>query len=94
MLWTCANCEAPLAPAADNYKDFLACIETRPHEVDPVMYADSRDFCDDDLVLREYICPHCAHLVATDIARAQDEPVTDMKLYALPGATAGAPESH
>ena len=91
MLWTCANCDAVLAPAEENYKDYLACVEDAPHNVDPVMYADARDFCHDDLQLRQFVCPTCAHLVASDIARASDEAVSDMKLFSPPPLFAGAP---
>jgi N-methylhydantoinase B len=82
--WTCWSCQEVLSPTTENYKDYLGCIEMKPHDVDPVMYADSRDFCDDDLMMRQYVCSACGHLIATDIARAQDEPVIDMKIFSLP----------
>jgi N-methylhydantoinase B len=85
LFWTCAHCQRSLGPTTENYKDYLGCIETNPHDVDPVMYPDSHDFCDDDLVMRQYICTDCGHLVATDIARAHDKPVVDMKITSLPG---------
>lgn len=84
LLWTCANCHELLAATTENYRDYLGCIEVRPHDIDPVMYADSRDFCDDDLVMRQYVCTSCGHLVATDICRAQDAPLNDMKIFSLP----------
>jgi len=84
LFWTCGNCQELLSPTTDNYKNYLGCIEARPHDVDPLMYADSRDFCDDDLVMRQYVCAACGHLIATDIARAKDSPVTDMKIFSLP----------
>jgi N-methylhydantoinase B len=80
QVWTCAECDTALGPADDNYKLYAARRERDPHEVDPIMYADSSEFCDDKLVLREFFCPHCAHLLATEIARMGDELFCDIKI--------------
>jgi N-methylhydantoinase B len=82
--WTCAQCDAALGPADDNYKLYAAMRERNPHEVDPVMYANPTDFCDDPLVLREFFCPSCAHLLSTEIARARDPVFCDMKIEVEP----------
>ncbi len=44
------------------------------------MYADAAEFCDDKLVLREFFCPHCAHLLATEVARQNDEIFCDIMI--------------
>lgn len=85
-VWTCAECDSALGPADDNYKLYGAKRERDPHEVDPIMYADPSEFCDDKLVLREFFCPTCAHLLATEIARDGDEVFCDIKIDPEPAS--------
>lgn len=78
--WACGHCAALLGSAAENYKYAAALIDRNPHEVDSVMYADPGDFCDVEIVLRQHICPSCAHLLSTEVCRKGDPPLWERRL--------------
>jgi N-methylhydantoinase B len=80
--WACLGCETALGTATVAYKQFARIVETPPQHVDPVMYADPSEYCDDPIVLRRFHCPVCAALWATEVCRATDPPLDD----ARPGA--------
>ncbi len=79
-VWACTGCRTALGPAQENYKDYTAKRERNPHEIDPVLYADPKDFCDDEIVLREFFCPGCGGILALEIARADDPPLLEVRL--------------
>ena len=64
--------------------------ERNPHEVDPVMYADPDEYCDDQIVLRQHYCPACGSLWATEVSRAKDAPIDDVRII---DAGAGSSEA-
>ena len=78
--WACDNCRHVLAPASGNARSGCALIETSPHSLDPVRYPPSAAFCDDNLVIRQWICPGCAQLLITEFVRADDPPAWDVRL--------------
>jgi hypothetical protein len=51
-----------------------------PHSLDPVRYPPPATFCDDNLVIRQWICPGCAQLLITEFVRADDPPAWDVRL--------------
>jgi N-methylhydantoinase B len=79
-LWCCLACDTALGPTATPYKRFARVTEASPHLVDPVMYANPGEYCDDNIVLRRFHCPSCASLWATEVCRATDPPLDDVSL--------------
>jgi len=45
-----------------------------------VRYPAPGAFCDDALVIRQWICPGCAQLLITEFVRAGDPPEWDVRL--------------
>jgi N-methylhydantoinase B len=78
--WACDNCRHVLALASGNARSGCALIETSPHSLDPVRYPPPATFCDDNLVIRQWICPGCAQLLITEFVRADDPPAWDVRL--------------
>jgi N-methylhydantoinase B len=78
--WACDNCRHVLALASGNVRSGCALIETSPHSLDPVRYPPPATFCDDNLVIRQWICPGCAQLLITEFVRADDPPAWDVRL--------------
>jgi N-methylhydantoinase B len=78
--WACFACHVALGPVAGPYKSYARILERNPHDVDPVMYADPGEYCDDDIVLRQFHCPACAALWATEVCRAADPPLDDLSI--------------
>ncbi len=78
--WVCTSCRRPLGPAAENYKSFTSLRERNPHQIDPVLYADPAEFCDDQIVLREFFCPGCGTLLSVEIAKVGDPPLVEVRL--------------
>ena len=90
--WACADCRSPLAPAEENYKYFAACRESNPHELDPELYADPTEFCDDEIRLREFLCPGCGSLLSVEVAKVGDPPLHEVRLYPAPESQQSADE--
>ena len=80
QVWCCMGCEKSTGSVATPYKSFARVAEIEPHEIDPVMYADAREYCDDRIVLRQFYCSACGHLWATEVARAADDPLDDVMI--------------
>jgi N-methylhydantoinase B len=78
--WACDHCRHVLAPASGNARSGCALIETSPNRLDPVRYPPPAVFCDDNLVIRQWICPGCAQLLITEFVRAGDPPAWDVRL--------------
>jgi hypothetical protein len=45
-----------------------------------VRYPPPAAFCDDNLVIRQWVCPGCAQLLITEFVRADDPPAWDVRL--------------
>lgn len=88
--WACGDCRLLLGPTHYPFKDFARMQERNPHEVDPVMYADPDEYCDDQIVLRQHYCPACGSLWATEVSRAKDAPIDDVRII---DAGAGSSEA-
>jgi N-methylhydantoinase B len=78
--WACPECLTTLGPVSQNYKSRAAILERLPQQVNPEEYLDPREFCDDDLVIREYLCPSCGRCLAVELCRPSDPPVVDVRL--------------
>ena len=78
--WACDNCQYVLAPTSGNVRAGCALVETAPHDLDPVRYPSPDTFCNDVLVVRQWICPECAQLLITEFARLDDPPAQDVRL--------------
>ena len=89
-VWVCNECRGVLGPAAENYKDYAAMRGRNPHEIDPVLYANPQDFCDDEIVLREFFCPGCGGLLALEIAKVEDPPLLELRLDLPPAEQPGS----
>ncbi|MEU1980843.1 hydantoinase B/oxoprolinase family protein [Nocardia sp. NPDC019395] len=79
-LWACSACRTGLGPADGNFKSSAARIEAPGHEVDAAMYPDPARFGDPDLLLRQYVCPDCATLLAQEFCHHDDEPYWDYRI--------------
>ena len=79
-VWACLSCDVALGETSVPYKEFARVLERNPHDVDPVMYADPGEYCDDAIVLRQFHCPACAALWATEVCRAADPPLDDLRI--------------
>jgi N-methylhydantoinase B len=78
--WACDHCRHVLAPVSGNARSGCGLIETSPNRLDPVRYPPPAVFCDDNLVIRQWICPGCAQLLITEFVRAGDPPAWDVRL--------------
>ena len=75
----CSKCHTELCNADENYK--LHCVindhpitAANPHVLDPKIYVD------DEIVLRNYVCPGCGLLLAAEFQRPEDPPLWDIQL--------------
>ena len=76
----CQRCGTALSTADDPSYKAGAAVTARPI-AEAVPYAqDPAREVDDELVLREFSCPGCARLVATEIARPGDEVLVDIEI--------------
>lgn len=80
-LFRCGPCGAALAASTENYKNGCAMVETPIADVAPEFATGHRDVAD-LVVLREFLCPACGHRCDTEIARAGDEVLWDIRLDA------------
>lgn len=74
----CAQCGEVLGDYASNYKHGLL-IDEGPLSVLPTA-PDPSAFIDAQMVLRRYCCPGCKVLIKTEVARAGEPVVDDMRL--------------
>jgi N-methylhydantoinase B len=79
-VWACSECREILAPIDRNYKLGCCTRDMNPNELDPTLYPDPSDFCDEPIVMRLFFCPGCAQMVANETCRPGDEPLWDFKL--------------
>jgi len=84
--WACPECGQGFGPSGENYKDYLATLERSPFDVNQRQYLDPTEFCDDEFVLRQYLCPACGLAVATEMCKPTDPAVLDVRLTAEKGS--------
>lgn len=79
--YRCDNCKSDIGPIEDNYKVH---VNYRPRSVQEIgeLFVDPRIFVDDDIVIREFICPRCGVLFDSEINRASEPPVWDVDVSA------------
>ena len=79
-VWACSSCGELLGAASENFK--LACSrrDFSPPQVDSHLYPDPAEFGDAEIVLRQYVCPGCATLLAQEFCRRGDDPWRDFRL--------------
>jgi N-methylhydantoinase B len=79
-VWACSSCGELLGAASENFK--LACSrrDFSPPQVDSHLYPDPAEFGDAEIVLRQYVCPGCATLLAQEFCRRGDDPWHDFRL--------------
>jgi N-methylhydantoinase B len=75
----CQACGHPLGPTDANYKDACATIETPIASFAPEFATDDEEMAA-NVVLREFLCPSCGLRCDTEIARAGDPPLLDVRL--------------
>ena len=85
--WACSGCARALAPLTDNYKLGAGVLEQNPAALPGIGYPDPTVFCDEPVVMRQYVCPDCGELFASDLCRPSDPAFWDIALDA-PAATA------
>jgi len=66
--------------ASENYRVAAATLTVAPADLDPAIYPEPRLFCDDELELRQSICPGCATVLAQDFCLASDPVGCDVRL--------------
>jgi N-methylhydantoinase B len=67
----CRMCATPICRVDENYKEHLV-RRDRPITAAGPLFADPAIYVDEVIQLREFICPGCATLVETEVARASD----------------------
>lgn len=78
-LFVCVGCGAHLGSSVRNYKEFCLCRE-RPVADVGRLFQDPRQFVDDDIVFREFLCPMCGLLFDTEVNRKSEPPVHDISI--------------
>ena len=78
--FACNCCNQPLGPVSGNYRLACATLAVAPADLDPEIYPDPAQFCDDELVLRQTLCPRCATLLAQDFCLKSEPIRCDVRL--------------
>lgn len=84
-VWACGDCGTALGPFGANYKDGAKVIVRNPAAIDGVGYPDPTDFSDQEVVIRQFVCPGCGDLFASELSLPQDPPLWDLQLAAREG---------
>lgn len=79
--YRCENCGKDIGSVADNYKVYVNYRSRSVAEIGELFVA-PRTFVDDDIVIREFICPDCGVLFDSEINRASEPPIWDIDLSA------------
>lgn len=77
--YACSACEADLGLADGVWKDATRQRETPiedavPHMPDPAIWVDA------EMVQRDFFCPGCKRLLSSEIVRAEDPPLADIRI--------------
>jgi N-methylhydantoinase B len=78
----CAHCATRLTDGVGSYKEGAAVLDRELLDVH-LVWIDSRTFIDEDIVLREFSCPGCAALLASDVTRRSSAPLADKTLLPI-----------
>lgn len=78
--WSCEACGTLLGSTDGNFKLGALVLNADLNDIDPIVYPRIADFCDDDIVLRLYVCPNCVAQLAVDLCRRTDDHSWDYKL--------------
>jgi N-methylhydantoinase B len=76
----CAACDAALADSSGSYRDGAAVLEFGLPEIDSRIFQDPRTQVDDDLVVRQYLCPSCGLALDTIVCPRGSEREWDVRL--------------
>jgi N-methylhydantoinase B len=87
--WACAECEAILGPAQQNYKDGCALIESRMSDLGTAFVADGSETAA-RMLFREFCCPQCATRIGTEIAREGETYTWDIRPFHRASASSEA----
>src|SRR5262249_50928460 len=68
----CAACGELLGSEAEDFKAAAAVYDRNPAEVDPAIYPEPSQFCDEQIVFRQTLCPGCGELFNTEVCKAED----------------------
>jgi N-methylhydantoinase B len=77
----CRECRSDLGPTGSNFKQRCIGREVDPDELGP-LYPKVSDFVDDDVVVRQSICPGCLGLLDSEIVLSGEDPIQDIELAA------------
>lgn len=77
--YACSNCDHEIASADENYKDGLLVCAGETSTATPLNY-NTGHYVDDQISFRRFICPSCATVVETEIARSSDPVLKDIEL--------------
>jgi N-methylhydantoinase B len=80
-LLACRRCGEPICGYEEDPKGYLLVDEGAITQLPGVR--DPAYFIDGQFVLRRYCCPSCHVLMATDVARAEEGPLSEMRLAAV-----------
>jgi N-methylhydantoinase B len=75
----CSRCRHDMGPVSQNYKMRTMVIEGSIVDANPLV-GDPARFIDDEMVLRQYLCPGCMTLLDNEINRAGEPPLWDIEL--------------
>ena len=79
MYYCSAAVKRALAPIGRSYKEACRRLDLALTEISPLI-GDPREFIDDNLQFRLFVCPHTGALIETEIARSVDEPLVDVAI--------------
>lgn len=78
--FACGRCGHDMGEADGSYK--LALIMEEQPVADVLFpYSAPATFVDAEVVFRRFYCPGCARQLASEVARAGDQPLADIRLY-------------
>jgi N-methylhydantoinase B len=86
-VWVCTECGEILGELEQNPKCGTLRHDVDPSAVDAENYPRPSDFCDAEIVLRQYLCPGCTQSIAIEVCPVDDEPLWDYELAEAPGAS-------
>lgn len=78
--YVCRNCGEELGSATENYKKFCLYRERSVEQVGR-LFGDPRRFIDDEVVVREFMCPGCNVLFDSEVNRKAEPPVKDIEIH-------------
>lgn len=76
----CRNCGTEIGSATENYKKFCLYRERSIEQIGR-LFGDPHRFVDDDVVVREFMCPVCNVLFDSEVNRRAEAPVRDVNVH-------------